>query len=623
MNGIRTRLLSLALAGCLAVGVTAPASAEVFQAAAVQPAGSVMDTLMDVPILGDLIRFFAGSGEEDTSETAATQEDAATSEQATSEQATAEQATPEDTDGRTLTLTADSWPESWMIGAISPKGRYPAGNPEAARTLTLNSPLWATVDAEGGSVQVSSREETNFGSLLADAMSYAAASSTVWQENTALYNLPLVAVVNGGRLLKTVPAGTTLDETSIAEYVEDSPLSLVVISGKKLNEILFTALRGMLDPEDENYGAFLQVSGLRFVYQKTDGDYQIREAWLAGPGGASPVDLTGETTQLALVLPSDLLTAYGLNAEAGYTDYFAQPESGAALLADTGGEDAVQTAEAPTLHTALLDLPKNCDSDTLTLLLERQGTAGRILPATADTYTVTLQTDGAATNCTVIVYVDGEQKQGRIDAQGVLTVEGLAPGSHTIRLVPGGTAWFVSSITGFAAQGGIAVSIGRLPEGTVIGPLPTATPTPAATAAPTPTPAPATQTVTAQGTPEPEAEATPTPTPAPVAPAATPTPAPARTPAPVDDPTAGTIIGVTPAPTMTPTPTPSPTPEPTLSPEQQQQAEEVQKLSSNLPLYVGIGVLVAGAAVVAVVMIRRRMEEKPAKRRTTYHGKKK
>lgn len=85
---------------------------------------------------------------------------------------------------------------------------------------------------------------------------------------------------------------------------------------------------------------------------------------------------------------------------------------------------------------------------------------------------------------------------------------------------------------------------------------------------------------------------------------------------------AGTIIGVTPAPTMTPTPTPSPTPEPTLSPEEQQKVEETAELSSRLPLYVGIGVLVLGAAVVAVVLIRRRMEEAPKPRRT-YHSRKK
>lgn len=617
MRGIRTRLLSLALAGCLAVGVTAPASAEAFCAAALQPAGSVMDTLLDVPILGDLIRFFAGEDEEETSETAATQENAATPEQATAEQATAEQATPENAD-RTMNLAADSWPASWMIGAVSPKGRYPAGNPDAARSLTLNSPLWATVDAEGAAVQVSSREETNFGSLLADAMSYAAASSSAWQENTDLYNLPLIALVDGGRLLQTVPAGTTLDENNIAQYLEDSSLSLVVITGDKLNDMLNVALKGMFSAQDENYGAFFQVSGLRFTYQKTDGDFQVKQAWLAGLSGETEIDLHGTSTRLALVLPTDLLTAYGLDSEAGYMDYLAQ--GGAAPLSAAEEDAAAQTA-VPTLHTALLDLPKNCDADTLALLLERQGATGRILPVKADPYTVTLQTDGAATNCTVIVYVDGEQKQGTIDAQGVLTVEGLMPGFHTIRLVQGGTAWFVSSITGFASQGGMTVSIGRLPEGTVIGPLPTATPTPAATA----TPAPSTQTVTAEGTPQPEAEATPTPTPtpAPAAPAATPTPAAARTPAPVDDPTAGTIIGVTPAPTITPTPTPSPTPEPTLSPEEQQKAEEVQELSSNLPLYVGIGVLAAGAAVVAVVMIRRRMEEKPARRRTYHHSKKK
>lgn len=260
-----------------------------------------------------------------------------------------------------------------------------------------------------------------------------------------------------------------------------------------------------------------------------------------------------------------------------------------------------------TLHGALLDLPKTCDAGTLALLLGRQGTSGRILPVTAGNYTVTLQTDGKVTNCVVVVYVDGVQMRGTLDGNGLLTIEGLSAGSHTIRLAEGGTAWYVSSVTALGSQGGVQISVGALPEGTVTEPLPT--PTPAPTAPPT-------QTVTAEGETETDTTPTPTPTPTPaVSQTATPTPAPARTAAPVDDPTAGTIIGVTPAPTVTPTPTPSAMPEATLSPEEQQKAEEAQEMSSRLPLYVGIGVLAAGAAVVAFVLIRRRMEEKPRNRR--------
>lgn len=257
MKPIRSRLLSLVLAVCLVLAAAAPVPAQTVYA--VQPAGSVLETLMDVPILGNILRFFAGEDEQEpaatedtqTSEDAATAEDAATSENA----ATAEDATPEDAD-RTQSVTAESWPDSWMIGAVSPKGKYPAGDLQAERQLTVSSPLWASVSVGNSAVQVSNREETSFGDLGADAMSYAAASSTVWQQNTELYGLPLVSLVDGASFLTTVPAGTTLDESNLGEYLEDETLSLVVITGDKLNDILNMALAGTSSAQNENYGAF-------------------------------------------------------------------------------------------------------------------------------------------------------------------------------------------------------------------------------------------------------------------------------------------------------------------------------------------------------------------------------
>lgn len=622
MKQIRTRLLSLALAVCLVTAVTAPVSAEAALAAAVQPAGSVMETLMDVPILGSILRFF--SGEKATSEDAATPEDAATAEDATPEQATPEQATDETAKPSTI-ITPDNWPAGWMVGAVSPQGKYPAGDPDAQRTLTLPAQLWTEQTVMGdASVRVANREETNFGDLVADAVAYAAASSEVWQNSADLQGLPLVAIVDGASFLKNVPAGTQLTGDNLSEYLEDSSLSLVIINQQKLNDILNYALQDMLKTGTDNSGSFPQISGLRFTYQTTDNDRQLVQAWLPGLDGETEIDLHDSTKKLALVLPSDLMTKYGLEG-AEYTDYLGGNTPAVMAMNGTGTEQPA----ALTVHSALLDLPKNADTATLTALLARQGAAGRILPVTAENYTATLKTDGAVTNCTVVVYVDGVEMTGRIDGEGNLIVENLTPGSHTICLIKDGTPWLVSSISGLGVQNGTAIFIGALPEGTVTQPIatpaPAATPTPAPVMTPTPPASQAqtqtTQTTTAQGSNE-ENTPTPTPTPAvPAAPAATATPKPARTPAPVDDPTAGTIIGVTPAPTMTPTPTPSPTPEATPSPEEQQKAEEAEKVSSRLPLYVGIGVLAVCAVVVAIVLLRRHMEERPGSARKTYHGK--
>ena len=109
MKPIRSRLLSLVLAVCLVLAAAAPVSAQTVYA--VQPAGSVLETLMDVPILGNILRFFAGEDEQEpaASEDAQTSEDAATAEEAaTSENAaTSEDATPADAD-RTPFVTAES-----------------------------------------------------------------------------------------------------------------------------------------------------------------------------------------------------------------------------------------------------------------------------------------------------------------------------------------------------------------------------------------------------------------------------------------------------------------------------------------------------------------------------------
>lgn len=622
MKQIRSRLISLALAVCLVMAVTAPVSAEAALAAAAQPAGSVLEALMDVPVLGNILRFFAGDEEataEDasTSEGASTAVDAATPENATPEDATPENATEET--AQNAVITPDSWAAGWMVGSVSPQGRYPAGDPDAQPALTPAAQLWTEQTIGEASTSVAYREETNFGDLVADAMSYAVVSGTVWKNTPALQGLPLVSIVDGASFLKNVPAGTTLTVENLSEYLEDSSLSLFVVTPYKLHDILNYALEDMLETGENNSGSFPQISGLRFTYQTTNNDRQLVKAWLPGLDGETEIRLDDDATALALVIPSDLVSAYGLDGE-GYVDYLAQ--AAPAAMAMSAGEEQTKT-QALTVHGALLDLPKNADAATLAALLARQGSLGRSLPVTeGQPYTVSLETDKAVTNCTVEVYVDGVKTTARIDGEGRLIIENLSYGSHTIRLTSDGAAWFVSSISGLGAK--VSYPIGALPEGTVTQPL--ATPTPAGT--PTPAPAPAgqaqTQTVTAQGTQETESTPapTPTPTPAPAAPAATATPKPARTAAPVEDPLAGTIIGVTPAPTMTPTPTPSPTPEPTLSPEEQQKVEETAELSSRLPLYVGIGVLVLGAAVVAVVLIRRRMEDAPQSRRT-YRSRKK
>lgn len=577
------RLVSLCLAVCLLAGAAAlPASAAAIQ---LQPAGSVLDTLLEVPLLGDLLRFFTGAEEQPEPRTPATPESAETAQtgetaQSTAESAaTAESATAESglTPGGTV-LLPDHWPEPWMLGSVSAQGSYPAGIPDCDLALTTPVPLWATVSlADGSQLQVSALEQTNFGSLAADAAGYAVASGAVWQQS----RLPLVVLINGDRLLQTVPAGTTLTASNLPDYLTDDQLSLVTVTPRRLYLALTAAL---------NSDAMPQIGGLRVSWQQNgDGSRSITGLWLAGLEGARALDGADDSTFLALALPRDQLQTLALDAAHGYADLLAaQPED-----------------QALTLHRALLTLARNCDSTTLQALTSRMDGTGRLVPEPADSWTAVLPVSGEVAAGSATVYLDGNPVTATLDGAGQLTLTGLVPGSHTLQLVPGGSPVYLGSLSAIGRQDGPALSALTLPAGFVTRPL--STPAPTGTPAPSATPVP-TVTVTATAAPAP-------------APAVVPSSAPAATqrPSKVVDPLEGTIIGVTPAPTLEPTPTPTATPKPTLTPQQEQQAEQVRQTSSMLPLYVGLAVVAAGAAVLAVVYLRRRSEQDTARH---YHSKK-
>ena len=83
MKQTNMRMLALCAALCLCVATAAPAYAESTRQT---PRTSFVETLLDIPVLGDILRFF--SGEEPLSQ-------AATAETATGETATPETSTPE------------------------------------------------------------------------------------------------------------------------------------------------------------------------------------------------------------------------------------------------------------------------------------------------------------------------------------------------------------------------------------------------------------------------------------------------------------------------------------------------------------------------------------------------
>ena len=91
MKQTNMRMLALCAALCLCVATAAYA-----ESTRQTPRTSFVETLLDIPVLGDILRFF--SGEEPLSQ-------AATAETATGETATGESATPETSTPETATPT--------------------------------------------------------------------------------------------------------------------------------------------------------------------------------------------------------------------------------------------------------------------------------------------------------------------------------------------------------------------------------------------------------------------------------------------------------------------------------------------------------------------------------------
>lgn len=629
MKNWKLRLAALALSFSLAWSAAMPVmAAEISVDAGNGAKTGLVDNLLDVPVIGDLLRLFVGDGAVQTAETA-------TSETATEETATAEtgqtpepSATPEPTSeptpvpSTTPTATVTPPPESTAQPTATPvpggeAQQTPNPTPETTATpaaspapeAVLTETQWGAVTLYSGTLlRASSREETNFGDLVTDAMVYAVRSSDQYRQDQTLAALPLVAVVNGKRFQGALEAGTTLNSENLQTVLNDGTLALVTVTPAKLQEILNAGLVGMLDSNSERFGNFLQVSGLRFVYQTSNNETTVKQAWLTDPdgGNARELNLNDTSSQIALVLPADLLEFYGLTTDSGYADAL----SGAGL----------------SLYGAVTELPAHCDAATLAALMGRGGSQGRILPASAASYSAMLLSDLSNANRVASCLVDGKAVQGYTDANGSLILDNLSAGSHTVRMKAGEPAYYISNITYVGTATGMVVMI-TIPSDCLGTAIATATPAPTSPAPASPTPAPSGE----QGDTHPDigpaiaagtwgqddsAVSAATPTPATPAPAATAAPAKGSsgtkataTPNPIQDPTEGTILGATPVPTLEPTPTPSPTPEPTPDPEEVAKQQKLEQSSSRIPLYVGCGLVVVFVIVVAVLFIRRRMEE--------------
>ena len=345
------------------------------------------------------------------------------------------------------------------------------------------------------------------------------------------------------------------------------------------------------------------------TYTEEEGTARVAELALADPEeeAGRALALDDEQTPLLLVLPRACLETFGLTEAEGCPD----------LLADAG----------LTLPDALAALPANLGAADTAALLDRTAPAGRVLPADAAdaAFTGVVELGADYAGLQIRLLVDGREVTAVTDAQGRLTLPGLAGGGHTLQMAAGEPAYYLSDRTGVGtgAEGSVPVTVTAVPADCVLGPAPTATPAPTPTAAPTASPAP-TATPAASASPAPTAAPTAAPAtvtvtspeeePATPAPTAAPTPVPAATAAPTARPTAAPIfdptaemLQATPDPTLAPTATPAPTAEPTPDPARLEEQEAARKTSSQLPLYIGLGLAAVGAAAVAVVLVRRKL----------------
>lgn len=593
--------------GLLALGLVCAAPAPAMARTPEHPAGGWVSGLMDLPVVGDLLRLLTGGGEEAAAgEGASTAETAATAETATAESAETAKAAPAEA------AAPQPWPQGWIQGAVQPGVELPradADDPTLPDALTATQ--WAALPVGQDTLSLTSREETNFGDLTADAAAQAAAA-WLWQQGEAtagLRSLPVAAAIPGELLTRSAAAGTALTDLGGCLAEGDLSLAMVQITPARLVSVLETGLADREDPTGEGYGLFLQLSGLRMTYTETEGAARVAALALADPEeeAGRALTLDDEQTPLLLVLPRACLETFGLTEAEGCPD----------LLADAG----------LTLPDALAALPANLGAAEAAALLGRTAPAGRVLPADAAdaAFTGVVELGADYAGLQIRLLVDGREVTAVTDAQGRLTLPGLAGGGHTLQMAAGEPAYYLSDRTGVGtgAEGSVPVTVTAVPADCVLGPAATATPAPTPTAAPTASPAP-TATPAASASPAPTAAPTAAPAtvtvtspeeePATPAPTAAPTPVPAATAAPTARPTAAPIfdptaemLQATPDPTLAPTATPAPTAEPTPDPARLEEQEAARKTSSQLPLYIGLGLAAVGAAAVAVVLVRRKL----------------
>lgn len=284
--------------------------------------------------------------------------------------------------------------------------------------------------------------ETNLGNLVADSM--VDAGEEIIRKGNAdkkYKDLPIVAMQNGGGIRATIQKGTITKGDIVNVLPFGNTISFKAVTPKLLYEIMETGVSGNSGLTAEGLmagttasGGFPQIGGMKITYDpnKENGS-KVKAIYLDGE--TEPLKREDESRQI-IFGSNDFLISGG----SGYTMLKDLPG-----VAEGGGLDIM-------FENKILEMTENG-----TKPLHMPVTDGRIVvesddytPKTFTAFVEIQDVDGLAVNKQVSYYVDDAARvqNGATDEKGLLKLENLSDGAHTIGVVNGENEAYVCSYTG-------------------------------------------------------------------------------------------------------------------------------------------------------------------------------
>jgi len=280
--------------------------------------------------------------------------------------------------------------------------------------------------------------ETNLGNLAADAYKDAAESFLAEAKGMESYQgLPVVAAENGGGIRASLPKGEVTKGDFINIFPFSNTLMIKEITPKILFGLLENSVSAIYGQEKETglltadaNGGFLQVSGIRFIYdpEKEQGE-KVLSVVLEATG--EELDRTDEKTRILFVSNNFIMS--------GGNDYTVLAEL--PMVGEIGGE--LETVENYFLKiTEGKELPVQTVQGRITI-------EGGYAPKDYTAYISIVNADGTtAANTPVTYYVDQEEaKEGVTDEEGMLSIV-VSDGPHCVSLLEKQKPVYINNYTG-------------------------------------------------------------------------------------------------------------------------------------------------------------------------------